>query len=157
MQVLEPSPKDPYYLHQFKVDLTKDFKERCDKNLNRDTLAKSSYFDGRFKDLDFLVASKKREIEEDIKEELKEFEAQGEFVKVTEKSPKEAVKESRFLGKGLGDDNDDEETIEDEMKRYQAEKKLNTTTNPLKFWKARKDDLPRLAFLARKYLCVQVA
>ena len=53
---------------------------------------------------------------------MKEFEAKGQFVKEKERE-KNIEKKSRFLGANLEDGDSDEENVETEIKRYQAEKK----------------------------------
>ena len=155
MDIIEDNEDDPFYMYEFKKILREDMKTRCDECLNRDLLSKSAFFDGRFKDLKFLEEGKRSEIVNEIEDEVKEFEAKGQFVKEKERE-KNIEKKSRFLGANLEDGDSDEENVETEIKRYQAEKKLKTTHNPFDFWKAKKNDFPRLAFLAKKYLCVQV-
>ena len=155
MEKLQEDDMDPVYLHDFKKTLKEDLEARFDKNLDRELLAKCSFFDGRYKDLGFLNSDEKEKVEIDIKKELDDLEAQGQFEKEPKKNQEKQVKRSRFLGEFDQSDEEDE-TVEEEFNRYKADKKLKSESNPFDFWKSRKENFPRLAFLARKYLCVQV-
>ena len=44
---LEPVDEDPSYLSRFKLDIKKEFQERCDANLNYEILGKAAFFDRR--------------------------------------------------------------------------------------------------------------
>ena len=47
-KLLETDEEDPLYLSKFKETMSTDLKERCEKNLNFNFLAKATFFDKRF-------------------------------------------------------------------------------------------------------------
>ena len=52
-QVLEQEEDEPVYMNSFKIDINAEIKTRCDDNLNKKVLAKTSFFDKRFLEMLF--------------------------------------------------------------------------------------------------------
>ena len=80
--------------------------ERCNLNLNKKVLSKSSFFDKRFDKLKFLEDDKRAEVIVEVKEELLKLQEDGSTEEVTlERQPPE---KKRFLGVGLSDSESEE-------------------------------------------------
>ena len=155
---LEIDDEEPVYISSFKTNLKQEMKTRCDANLNSPVLAKSSFFDKRFSHLKFLDEDFKKEIIEDIKEELEAIAASMERNTNDEiVEEREPSKKKRFLGAGLADSDDDEATggVSKELENYLNERKLKVDEDPFAWWRNRRDEYPLMSKLARKYLAVQ--
>ena len=111
-KLLKKDETDPGYMMDFKKLLRNDLEERCNKNLNKLLLSKASFLDKRFSSLKFLqheALIDKEDVIAEIREELKEVEHNTVHQESVASKEKEPPKKKRFLGKGLGDDSDDEE------------------------------------------------
>lgn len=157
-KVLETDEDEPLYISSFKTDLKAEMKTRCDANLNKQVLAKASFFDKRFCQLKFLEKDDKEEVMEEIKDELKALEA--EEISKNKNKPlevEEPPKKKRFLGAGLADSDEEESVggVDDELDNYIKERKLKSDADPFEWWRNRRFEYPLMSKLARKYLAVQ--
>ena len=167
-RILETSDEsdDPSYVVLFKKELLKQLKKRCQDNLNFSLLAKSSFFDKRFSKMDFLSSIDfppgksivKEQLLEEITAELGEIAASEDSVTVeAEAAP--APKKARFLSSLCDSESMNETTSKNdpknEIERYQKERPLTSTDDPLKWWSKNRNIYPLLAKLAMKYLCIQ--
>ena len=103
----------------------------------------------------FVDSKEKDSILAEIKEELTDMKADDDD-KIDEVNKQPEPKKKRFLGIGLSDSEDEEETGPlAELERYQMEKRLKSTDDPFLWWRRRRLEYPFMARLARKYLAVQ--
>ena len=105
--------------------------------------------------MNFVDSKEKDSILAEIKEELTDMKADDDD-KIDEVNKQPEPKKKRFLGIGLSDSEDEEETGPlAELERYQMEKRLKSTDDPFLWWRRRRLEYPFMARLARKYLAVQ--
>ena len=155
---LAPDENDPIYIAKLKKDIKDDMAERCNLNLNKKVLSKSSFFDKRFDKLKFLEDDKRAEVIVEVKEELLKLQEDGSTEEVTlERQPPE---KKRFLGVGLSDSESEEgelasEGAAEEIIKYKHEKRISSESCPLEWWRNRRTEYPLMSRLARKYLSVQ--
>ena len=156
-KVLDADDDDPYYLAKFKKDLIKEMNKRCDDNLNRNVLAKASFFDKRYEKIEKFVEKKEAEnIIKEIKCELNTVKARNDAEDtVVGNDIDEPPKKRRFLALNLSDSEEEEARItEEEFTRYRAEPKLKSDGCPFEWWRSRRAEYQTMARLARKYLIV---
>ena len=156
-QLLESDEDDPIYLARFKRDFMKEMKTRCDTNLNRDVLAKASFFDKRFEKIEkFLEKTEAEIVISEIKSELEDIERAMEVEVVEPRNNNEEParkKKKRFLGSFL-DSEESNNSAAKEFVKYRAEPKLKSDGCPFEWWRGRRLEYPLMARLARKYLAV---
>ena len=81
---LAPDEKYPIYIVKLKKDIKDDMAERCNLNLTKKVVSKSSFFDKRFDKLKFLEDDKRSEvIIVEVKEELLKLQEDGSTEEVT--------------------------------------------------------------------------
>ena len=124
---LAPDENDTIYIVKLKKDIKDDMAERCNLNLNKKVVSKSSFFDKRFDKLKFLEDDKRSEvIIVEVEEELLKLQEDGSTEEVTlERLPPE---KKRFLGVGLSDSESDEGELAsgraaEEINKYKQEKR----------------------------------
>lgn len=145
---------DPNFIVELKRFIIRDFLRRCKENINFDLLKKATFLDPRYKSLKSIEPAQRDELMKEIKLEL-------EGVKVGSTKTVESdgrTKKVNIMCLESSDDEDDNDgmTIEKELESYFNEPKLKEDMNPLTdFWKNKESCYPRLAVLAKKYLCVQ--
>ena len=151
---LAPDENDFIYIAKLKKDITEDMEKRCTLNLNKKVLAKSSFFDKRFDKLKFIEEEDRKETVREIEVELLELEKNTVIRKEVLKEP---FKKKRFLGNGLSDSEDEDESggAVDELTKYKLERRISSGSCPLEWWRSRRAEYPLMSRLARKYLSVQ--
>ena len=170
IKLLEPNDEDPVFVSKFKQVLSEELTERCQLNLHFSLLAKASFFDKRFSKLLFLDKIKfpvgeeltKPQILLEITSELEtlaEEVERNDLTQETEVPVQKKAKKAKFLsGFCDGDNVDDVRPKSDpreELERYQRERDLKISDNPLVWWKNNKQIYPLMSYLAPKYLCIQ--
>ena len=97
----------------------------------------------------FVDSKEKDSILAEIKEELTDMKADDDD-KIDEVNKQPEPKKKRFLGIGLSDSEDEEETGPlAELERYLMEKRLKSTDNPFLWWRRRRLEYPFMARLAK--------
>ena len=69
-------------------------------------------------------------------------------------------KKTRFLGVGLDSDDDEEDrtfNAVNEIQRYEAEPKVNSSCDPFVYWKSKSDVYPLMSEMSKKYLAIQAS
>ena len=170
-KILEVNDADPVFVAKFKKVLSSELIERCKQNLNFPLLAKASFFDKRFSKMGFLSSIEfpvngelsKFQIIAEVTNELEEIAVnfQSDSLQSQERSAINgpSSKKAKFMN-GIGDAElvDDVASLFDakeEVARYQLEKTISATENPLLWWKRNRDIYPLMSHLALKYLCIQ--
>jgi hypothetical protein len=103
------------------------------------------FFDPRFKRLECLQDAEIKAVKMYVQEELKTMDPPA----ASNITPEE-LEENRKLGINVIRSTD----ADDEMVRYQCSPRVSSTANPLQWWKDNHQLYPRIARLAKKYLCV---
>ena len=182
---VDEDTEDPAYVDKFKTVLADELRERCRDNLNFKLLAKCSFLDKRFANLAFLgkldtgaVTLVKGDLIAEILAEMEVEKAKVEVteVEVTEDGVTEGEddnmpaltnpvrkKKAKFLQALAADDaegQDNPAVIGEldpkcELERYQKEKPLSRTANPLQWWLENKNIYPLMFRMALKYFSVQ--
>ena len=161
-EFLKPNDSDPVFLHVFKAKIKAEIKERNNKNLNTEALAKAAIFAKR-NNLDKLFNSKSKD---KYLDELRvELEAIEKFEKDNNNETIEApvVKRRRII-----EDSDDDEKSDIqgtivkskasvELERFQLEPKLKSSDDPLLWLTVKRLEYPLMSKLAMKYLTVQAS
>ena len=159
---------DPVFVGDFKKIFLEDFLQRCDENLDKNTLLKSTFFDKRFHSSiekyieicpDFTLVELEIELQTELQDILNNVLEENVVDEVNnEKTKKRKV--DRSIGRALLDSDEEDERIDmnsvnREFTAYKLEPKLGRDGDPLAWWNSKKDKYPIMARLARKYMVVQ--
>ena len=158
VSLLTVEDTDPQFIVELKSFIRKDFLQRCRENLNFDILRKATLFDPRYKSMKSIDPTQKEQLLVDIEIELEAMECPQ---KRKNDPVVDNIQTSKKKLKRLVLESDDESEYEDftvkqELNKYLNDSKLAEESDPLTdYWKKKKDIYPRLANLAKRYLCVQ--
>ena len=161
-EFLKPNDTDPVFLHVFKEKVKAEIKERNNKNLNTEVLAKAAIFDKR-NNLDSLFNPQyKDQYLDELRQELEAIE-KSEKDNNNETIEAPVVKRRRII-----EDSDDDEKSDIqgtsvkskasvELERFQLEPKLKSSDDPLLWLTVKRLEYPLMSKLAMKYLPVQAS
>ena len=155
-KLLKIDSEDAMYIAHMKEVVLDDFKQRIADNLNGDVLLKCTALDPRFKSMKIVENKEAREaifkkLEKDLKEIASDTE---EAVSVEDKIPKKKRKLGLDFDESDDESVEEEDPIKKEMKAYKLEPTLDKDSDPLDWWRARKNKYPYMIQLVKKYLCI---
>ena len=144
------------YIAHMKEVVLDDFKQGIADNLNGNVLLKCTALDPRFKSMKIVENKEAREaifkkLEKDLKEIASDTE---EAVSVEDKNPKKKRKLGLDFDESDDESVEEEDPIKKEMKAYKLEPTLDKDSDPLDWWRARKNKYPYMIQLVKKYLCI---
>ena len=143
-KLLKIDSKDAVYIAHMKEVVLDDFKQRIADNLNGDVLLKCTALDPRFKSMKIVENKEAREaifkkLEKDLKKIASDTE---EAVSVEDKIPKKKRKLGLDFDESDDESVEEEDPIKKEMKAYKLEPTLDKDSDPLDWWRARKNNSP---------------
>ena len=156
MKVMVAKEDDPNYICEMKAVMLTDFKERVSDLLDLGFLMKSAALDPRFKNMKVVDSKVRREavfreLEDEIGDYVRDQQEKLTETDVLMKDPKR--KRNLCLDFDVSDDEDintnDNEVVKREIESYKSEPLLEQDSDPLDWWKGRKDKYPNLVRLVR--------
>ena len=150
-RVMESSDEDPAYVVKFKSTLKKDLEWRKE-NANMEYLKIATALDPRFKDLKCLPRAERSEVWALVTNMLMEDKVVAEKpVKETSEPPKKP-KLTLLVDSSESDSEQEDDSIENSVRRYRAEPTISSDSCPLEWWSKHAHSHSMLAPYARKYL-----
>ncbi|KAK0153618.1 Zinc finger BED domain-containing protein 1 [Merluccius polli] len=170
-QVLKPQDDDVNLTKKIKASILEYLDEKYADPSTQDLLDMASLLDPRFKityikpeKVDYIKTKTAAEIESLVAEQ--EMSAGGDSIPPAEAAtevPENPAKKKRSLGSFFKIASRQDQTvpqsgrqsIELELNRYLQTVEADGETNPLEWWRQHEANFPRVASLAKKYLCIQ--
>lgn len=150
-RVMESSDDDPAYVAKFKSTFKKDLETRKE-NANIAYLKIATALDPRFKDLKCIPRAERSEVWDSLTNLVKEQMVVAEKP-VEEKTSEPPKKKLALLAASSDSDSENEDdSIENCVRRYRAEPTITAESCPLEWWSKHAGSHSRLASYAQKYL-----
>ncbi|XP_063806577.1 uncharacterized protein LOC134987633 [Pseudophryne corroboree] len=149
-RVMESSDDDPAYVVKFKSTFRTDLETRKE-NANIAYLKIATALDPRFKDLKCIPRAERGEVWALVTNLLKEQRFVAEKpVEATSEPPNKKL--ALLAASSESDSEQEEDSVENSVRRFRAEPTISTESCPLEWWSKHAGSHSRLASIAQKYL-----